>query len=122
MILADTSVWVEHLRHGEPRLASLLTAGEVLCHPFIVGELACGNLRRRVEILDLLASLPALGKAGAAEVLHLIETHRLHGKGLGLIDMHLLAACVLARRVLWTHDHRLAKAARRLGVSAQTDS
>jgi len=121
MLLADTSVWVEHLRHGEPRLAGLLTAGEVLCHPFVVGELASGNLRRRSEILDLLASLPAIGKAGDSEVLHFIEAHRLYGKGLGLVDVHLLASCVLDRRRLWTLDNRLAKAARLLGVAAQID-
>ena len=121
MLLADTSVWVEHLRHGEPRLASLLNAGEVLCHPFVVGELACGNLRRRGEIVDLLASLPAIGKAGDSEVLHFIETHRLHGKGLGFVDVHLLASCALDGRRLWTLDKRLAKAARLLGVAAQID-
>ncbi len=121
MLLADTSVWVEHLRHGEPRLASLLNAGEVLCHPLVVGELACGNLRRRGEILELLASLPAIGKAGDSEALHFIERHRLHGKGLGLVDVHLLASCALDRRRLWTLDQRLAKAARLLGVAAQID-
>jgi len=118
---ADTSVWVEHFRYGEPRLASLLNAGEVLCHPFDVGELACGNLRRRGEIFDLLASLPAIGKAGDSEVLRFIESHRLHGGGLGLVDVHLLASCALDRRRLWTLDERLAKTARLLGIAAQID-
>ena len=117
MILADTSVWVEHLRRGEPRLASLLGAGEVSCHPFVIGELACGNLRRREELLGLLAALPALEKASDGEVLQFIARHRLQGKGLGLVDTHLLAACALARRQLWTFDTRLAKAAERLALA-----
>jgi len=116
VILADTSVWVEHLRRGEPRLVSLLDAGEVLCHPFIVGELACGNLRRRGEILDLLGALPTLDKADDDEVLHFIAAHRMQGRGLGLVDMHLLASCALARKPLWTLDARLAKAAAQIGA------
>lgn len=117
MILADTSVWIEHLRRGEPRLAARLEAGEVLCHPFVVGELACGNLRRRAEILGLLANLPGLGKVDDDEALAFIARHRLQGKGLGLVDIHLLASCALARRPLWTLDTRLAKAAARLGLA-----
>lgn len=117
MVLADTSVWVEHLRRGEPRLSALLEAGEVLCHPFIVGELACGNLRNRNEILGLLAALPSLGKAGDEELLAFITRHQLHGKGMGLVDIHLLAASALARKALWTLDARLAKAAARLGLA-----
>lgn len=117
MLLADTSVWVEHLRRGEPRLAALLTAGEILCHPFVIGELACGNLGRRSEILGLLASLPSIGSASDDEVLHFIAKHQLQGKGLGLVDIHLLASCLLARRRLWTLDRRLASVAARLGIA-----
>lgn len=117
MVLVDTSVWVEHLRRGEPRLASLLGATEVLCHPFIVGELACGNLRKRGEILELLAALPSLGKATDDEVLLFIERNRLQGRGLGLIDMHLLASCATARTPLWTLDTKLRKAAAEVGVA-----
>ncbi len=117
MILAETSVWIEHLRRGEPRLAAHLEAGEVLCHPFVVGELACGNLRRRSEILGLLTALPGVGKVDDDEALAFIARHRLQGKGLGLVDVHLLAACALARRPLWTLDARLAKAAVRLGLA-----
>lgn len=119
MILVDTSVWVEHLRRGETRLAELLGAGEVLCHPFIAGELACGHLRRRAEILGLLAALPPVDAATHDEVLGFIERHKLQGKGLGLIDMHLLASCALARKPLWTFDARLAKAASQIGIDAQ---
>jgi len=114
----DTSVWVEHLRRGEARLAALLRAGEVLCHPFIVGELACGHLRRRKEILSLLSALPSVDEAAAAEVILFIERHRLQGKGLGLIDMHLLASCALAKKPLWTLDARLAGAASQIGINA----
>jgi predicted nucleic acid-binding protein len=111
VVLADTSVWVEHLRRGEPRLAALLRGGEVLCHPFVAGELACGNLAQREQILALLAALPSLDKVEDDELLHFIALHRLHGRGLGLVDVHLLAACALAGRPLWTLDTRLARAA-----------
>ena len=116
MILADTSVWVEHLRRGEPRLVSLLEAGDVLCHAFVIGELACGHLRQRAKILGLLSALPSIGAANHEEVLGFIERHKLQGKGLGLIDMHLLASCALAGSPLWTLDSRLAKTAAQFGV------
>ena len=116
MILVDTSVWVKHLRRGDPRLVEFLDSGEVLCHPFIVGELACGHLRPRVAILDLLLALPSVGEVGHDEVLHFIEQHRLQGKGLGLIDMHLLAASAMEKRRLWTLDLRLERAASQIGV------
>ena len=118
MILADTSVWVEHLRRGEPWLAGRLGAGDVLCHPLVIGELACGHLRRRAEILGLLSALPSVDEATHDEVLLFIERHKLQGKGLGLIDMHLLASCALAKKPLWTLDARLARAASRIGIDA----
>jgi predicted nucleic acid-binding protein len=118
VVLADTSVWVEHLRRGDARLSALLVAGDILCHPMIVGELACGHIRRRAEILGLLAALPSVGEATHDEVLSFIDSHRLQGKGLGIVDMHLLASCAMAREALWTHDTRLATAAARLGVGA----
>lgn len=116
MILVDTSVWVEHLRAGEPRLVSLLEAGEVLCHPFVVGELACGNLRQRNEILGLLQQLPSAPLLDQGEVLALVDSARLAGAGLGWIDVHLLGAARVERAGLWTRDRRLAGAAARLGV------
>ena len=116
MVLADTSVWVEHLRRGEPRLAALLQAGDVLCHSFVIGELACGHLRQRAKILGLLAALPSIDAATNDEVLVFIERHKLQGKGLGLIDMHLLASCALAGNPMWTLDARLAKVASQFGV------
>ena len=111
MILVDTSVWVDHLRRGSRDLATLLRDDDVACHPFVIGELACGHLRNRNEMLTLLAALPSLPKVDDDEVLTFIEDHRLTGAGLGLIDIHLLASCRLADVKLWTRDNRLAVAA-----------
>ena len=116
MVLVDTSVWVEHLRRGEPRLAGQLGTGDVLCHPLVIGELACGHLRRRAEILGLLSALPSIDEATHDEVLAFIERYKLQGKGLGLIDMHLLVSCALEKRPLWTLDARLARAASQIGI------
>ena len=116
MTLVDTSVWVEHLRRGSPRLRELLDDGEVLGHPFVLGEIACGNLANRHEILDLLGSLPPAAEASHAEALHALRAHRLHGKGLGWVDVHLLASALLSGAALWTLDAALARQARRCGV------
>ena len=117
MILVDTSVWVNHLRHGDDELAALLRAGEVACHTFVTGELACGNIRNRAELLALLSTLPHLPKAEDAEVIEFIGQHRLMGKGLGLIDIHLLASCVIAGIGLWTRDGKLRQAASIVGLA-----
>ncbi|MBN2493852.1 MAG: type II toxin-antitoxin system VapC family toxin [Deltaproteobacteria bacterium] len=111
MILVDSSVWIDHLRKGDRRLASLLEDEQVLVHPYVIGELACGKLRRRYEILGLLRALPQADLAGDAEVHHLLETRRLWGRGLGWVDMHLLASALLSRCTLWTRDRRLAAVA-----------
>ena len=111
MILVDTSVWVDHLRRGDDHLASLLEQSRVLCHPMIIGELACGTLRNRSEILGLLANLPAAIEASHDEVLLFIEQHSLMGHGIGYIDMHLLASTTLSQTQLWTRDTRLQQAA-----------
>ncbi len=108
MILVDTSVWVEHLRHGLPRLATFLQEGEVLIHPWVIGELACGTLRNRSEVLELLQGLPTATVASDAEVLLLIERDRLMGRGIGYVDAHLLASARLNHCRLWTQDRRLA--------------
>jgi predicted nucleic acid-binding protein len=119
VILVDTSVWVDHLRAGLPRLADLLEGGQVLTHPFVLGELACGNLRNRREILDLLAGLPAAPRASDDEVLAFIERHSLMGRGVGYVDVHLLASAFLATDTrLWSHDGRLASVAADLDVAA----
>ena len=115
-MLVDTSVWIDHLRRGNAQLASRLENGEVESHPLVVGELACGILKRRSEILSLLGSLPQVIEAEHDEVLSLVESRRLSGRGLGWIDVHLLASALLQRTTLWTLDKRLAEQARRLGV------
>jgi predicted nucleic acid-binding protein len=115
VILADTSVWVDHFRHGNATLAALLVDGQVATHPFVIGELACGQLHARRRILSLLAGLPAVPGPSHEEALHFVDTHRLHGTGLGWVDVHLLAASVLAGVPLWTLDRRLAKAQARIG-------
>lgn len=119
MILVDTSVWVDHLRSGDETLASLLHAGRVLAHPFVIGELALGTLRRRREILDLLEDLPHATVASHEEVLSFIERQALAGLGIGYVDAHLLAATRLtAGSALWTRDRRLAAGAERLGLAS----
>jgi predicted nucleic acid-binding protein len=116
VILVDTSVWVEHLRHGLPRLATHLQEGEVLIHPWVIGELACGNLRNRSQVLELMQGLPAATVASDAEVLLLIERDRLMGRGIGYIDAHLLASARLSHCRLWTQDRRLAGVAEEQGL------
>lgn len=116
MILADTSVWVDHLRAGDRALAALLDAGMVLAHPFVIGELALGNLCQREIVLKALADLPHASIATDAEVLHFIERYALSGRGIGYIDAHLLAAVKLTGGVeLWTNDKSLHRVAVELG-------
>ena len=107
MILVDTSVWIDHLRGGNPRLRSLLADQQVLCHPFIIGELAVGNLRRRATVLGHLRSLPVAVEATNDEVFHLIEERGLAGSGLSWVDAHLIASAVLSPASLWTMDRAL---------------
>ena len=114
MILVDTSVWIEHLRTGMPELETHLESFEVLIHPFIIGELACGNLKNRREILNLLQALPAVHQVDDEELLFFIDLHSLSGRGLGLVDMHLLACAHLESCTLWTLDKRLNAAAEKL--------
>ena len=116
MVLADTSVWIQHFRQGEPALASRLIEGSVLMHPFVAGELACGNLRNRTAVLSDLQALPPAILASDAEVLRLLEDCRLWGRGLGWVDLHLLAAAKLSKSELWTLDKRLAQAGKELGL------
>ena len=111
MVLVDASVWVSHLRDGHEGLRALLDEGLVLCHPFVIGELACGNLINRMEIISLLRALPLTSVAAHDEVLAFIVARNLAGKGLGYVDVHLLAAAVVAGVPLWTLDKRLDKAA-----------
>nr|WP_144300262.1 PIN domain-containing protein [Elioraea rosea] len=118
MVLVDTSVWVDHLRHGEAALAALLEAGRVLGHPFVLGELSLGGLRDPDTVLGALAALPQAIVATDAEVLGFIARHGLAGSGIGYLDAHLLAATRLTRDArLWTRDRRLARAAERLSLA-----
>ena len=119
MILVDTTVWVEHLRRGLPSLATLLQEGEVLIHPWVIGELACGNLRNRQQVLELLQGLPMATVASDAEVLLLIERDRLMGRGIGYVDAHLLASARLSHCRLWTQDRRLAAVAHEQGLEVR---
>ena len=120
MILADTSIWVDHLRRGHPTLARLLEAGEVLAHPFVIGELALGYLERRDVILGDLSDLPQAIVASHQEVLHFIGQRRLFGHGLGYVDAHLLAATQLTRgAALWTRDKRLYRVADELALAVR---
>jgi hypothetical protein len=119
MMLVDTSVWVEHLRHGLPALATALDEGQVLMHPFVLGELACGNLRNRAELLRLLSDLPPAPTVTDCEALAFIEAHQLMGRGIGYIDVHLLAATALAApATLWTLDKRLGEIAGEMAIVA----
>jgi len=112
MILVDTSVWVDHLRDGTPALAAALEQGRVLTHPFVLGELACGKLKNRGEVLQLLGELPAAPMATDPEALDFIERRALMGRGIGYVDVHLLASVALAGTAqLWTQDKRLAAVA-----------
>jgi len=111
MVLVDTSVWVSHLRDGNTELANLLNNGEVLCHPLIVGELACGNLKDRAVILSFLKLLPMSIEAEHEEVLSLIDNNRLMGEGIGYVDAQLAASSVLTGVPIWTLDKKLAQVA-----------
>lgn len=119
MVLVDTSIWVSHLNAGDAHLKSLLERGEVACHPFIIGELACGNIRNRPVVLSLLRALPMTRMAEHDELLDFIDRHSLMGTGLGLIDVHLLASALLSRAPLWTADKPLIAASIRLNVNYQ---
>ena len=118
MILVDTSVWVDHLRSGDAQLIDLLERAQVVMHPFVVGEMACGSLGDRSSVLELLQDLPAASVAESEEVLGFIERHVLHGKGIGYVDVHLLASVALTEGTkLWTRDKRLLVAAQAQGCA-----
>ena len=119
MLLVDTSVWIHHFRRGEKVLAKLLEKAEVMTHPFVIGELACGNLKMRREILSYLHALPRADLVRETEALHFIEQNRLMGAGLGYVDVHLLASARLTGVPLWTLDQALNRVAHRL-ASAYT--
>jgi predicted nucleic acid-binding protein len=118
VILVDTSVWIDHFHKADPALVDALEREVVMNHPFVVGELACGELRRRREVLDLIMALPPAIVATDVEALQFIDDHRLIGKGIGYVDVHLLASVVLTEGAqLWTGDKRLRAVATRLGIA-----
>jgi len=116
MILVDTSIWIEHFQKGNAHLKELLVTGHVACHPLIVGELACGNLRQRSEIILLLCTLPSVNTVSDDEILYFIEEKRLMGLGIGIVDVHLLASAIMTNIPLWTTDRRLKEVAKRLNT------
>jgi predicted nucleic acid-binding protein len=117
IVLVDTSVWVDHFRNDNLDLRRMLDSGSVLCHPFVIGELSCGNLKNRRVILDLLEALPGALVGQHVEVLQLVGDRRLFGQELGWIDLHLIASALLQNCALWTLDKPLRRAAEKLGVS-----
>jgi predicted nucleic acid-binding protein len=117
MVIVDTSIWVTHLRQGSRQLEKLLYDAEVMCHPFIVGELACGNLKNRTEIISLVQSLPMAPTSEFDEFLFFIDRNHLMGKGVGFVDVHLLASAQLTGMPLWTADKRLKSAADQLELT-----
>jgi predicted nucleic acid-binding protein len=120
LILADTSIWVDHLHRGDARMADLLDDEQILMHPLVLGEIALGNLRNRAEIMDRLGQMPSAARADDEEVVTLIERHKLFGTGIGLVDAHLLASTLVTRETrLWTRDRRLREVAEKLGIAAE---
>ena len=119
MILADTSIWIDHLRSGNKELRRHLEQGQIVVHPFIIAELALGSLKERTKTLALLDRLPQVSVAQTSELRLTIEARRLHGLGLGLVDAHLIASVLIhAPTLLWTRDQRLRKIAEALGIHA----
>ena len=117
MILADTSVWVNHIRIPNLRLQELLLESQIVIHPFVIGEIACGNLRNRQRVLGSFRKLPSVAVVEHREALHLVEEQHLWGTGITWIDVHLLASCLLTGCRLWTLDQRLQAAARSLNLN-----
>ncbi len=117
MVIVDTSIWVTHLRRGSRHLEELLLDAQVVCHPFIIGELACGNIKNRDEFLSLLRSLPMAPVVTPDELLFFIGRNTLMGKGIGFVDAHLLASAQLSRLPLWTSDRGLKLVASKLKLA-----
>ena len=116
MVLVDTSVWIDHFHKTNLNLSNLLEEGFVFVHPFIIGELACGNIKNRKEIFRLLQSLPQIKVTEHDEIIYFIENNKLYGKGLGYIDIHLLASCKIDNAKLYSRDKKLITVAKELHV------
>ena len=117
MILADTSVWIDHLHHSDEELKEMLYSNQVCIHPFVLGELSCGNIANREEVLSLLRTLRSIDLVLDEEVFILIEERKLFGRGLGFIDVHLLASALIHHVPIWTRDRSLKQIADELGIS-----
>lgn len=122
MVLVDTSVWVDHLRQGDKVLVDLLMLGQVCMHPMIIGELACGNLHKRDQLIALWQGLPSITEASHSEALYCLAQNDLSGKGIGFVELHLISATLLTPSTLiWTRDRRLKAAAQALNISSLAD-
>ena len=117
MVLVDTSIWVAHLRKGNRQLELLLMDTEVICHPFVIGDLACGTIKNRNEILSLLKSLPSAPVLEFDELMFFIDENQMMGIGIGFVDVHLLASARLSGTSLWTADKKLKSAANKLSLN-----
>ena len=117
MILVDTSIWVDHLKKGNRHFEKLLFDAQVVCHPFVIGELACGNIKNRSEILALLQALPVVPTIDHDEYLYFIDQNSLYGSGIGFVDIHLLASARLLNIPIWTGDKKLRGVAVSLKIS-----
>ena len=117
MVLADTSVWIDHLYEEIPLLRNMLNEDEVYIHPFVIGELACGNVRNRAETFRLLGELPVAAIATDKEVFDLIETQMLYGRGITWGDAHIIASAFISGCPLWTRDKRLLVLAQSIGIA-----
>jgi len=116
-ILVDTSVWIKHLRESEKNLVRLLEQGLVACHPFIIGELACGGIKNRHEIISLLNDLPSTDILDHYDIMEFIEYRKIMNKSIGYIDVHLLGSALVTETPLWTFDKSLKKIANQLSIS-----
>ena len=116
MILVDTSVWIDHFRSADPRLEDVLQHGRVACHPFVIGEVALGHLRRRTEVIALMSELPSVPVVDHLKVMAFIEAHGLMATGIGWVDAHLLCAASLSAIAIWSGDRPLRRQASRLGL------
>jgi predicted nucleic acid-binding protein len=116
MTLVDTSIWIDHIRSGDAKLCGLLTRSRVLVHPFIIGEIALGHLKRRQDVMAALLGLPQAAIATDIEVRSLIELADLFGTGIGYLDAHLIASAKLSGALLWSRDKRLNSVAKRLSL------
>ena len=123
MILADTSIWINHFRRADPNLVRRLNENRIVCHPFVIGELALGQIPDRLDVLSLLAELPQSEIAQHVEVMHFIDINQLFGRGIGFVDAHLLAAVRLSPGMsIWTADKRLESVAQTMGLNAEAEN